>query len=482
MNTSGQNAGSAVKWDTLLKDYRSDEKYMHGYVTSESAVNNILELYRRETSTTFTVRTSSPLSFDPLRGNHKFSTRSLHFDTYSSPKVNSGGMPFTHGGKKILECQFGPRKDAGKKGKVLSPPVPVLNPGQATDHDYQPSPEEIKARKKLYMQDTRKKGCEAKITVWQICLFPDYTVTSKKMIKVEQTNERERLMHDLNTAKEVRVENRYYIDLPLKCAHSKHSLGGLSGMAQTIHPQIVEWIYQLVAEGMTDAVEMQATLRHYVKTKMVDVTAPDEMNRAYYPRVADIKNHIYKAKVRQRLTKMDPKNVCGKSEDWKANESNLSFRPHRKRRSETSTSSLTPLGQQTEEIYLKVLGQPASTFHAPEDGENVEVDDRQYQDTLLLVHPEQWQKDDMKTSGNSICLVDASYTAPSKENMSNPAAAIIEMRKNTEEELEVLRAMICNCNDFPALEALSGVIKAQQEILRRSLHSSEGEHETLTAT
>ncbi|KAG9339170.1 hypothetical protein JZ751_024028 [Albula glossodonta] len=298
-----ESTSNLTKLETLLEGFHNDGDYIHGYVRDESSVSKAIEVYRRITATTFSVRTSTSLDFEPNKAEKgKFSTRSIKFTKSSCPNLNEDGVPFMHGGRKILECQFGPRREHEKKSErdesITVSGLPTL---EEMEHDYAPACGPTMKRKRMNVRGTRKNGCQARISIVQVCRFPDYAVISKKCMSIQQIQLKERLLQDLNDGKEVRVENRFYIDLPLDKAHSKHPPGALSGMAQTVHPQIIKWIDQLVGEGVTNATEIQVKLRHLVNTRMSDTAAPNLHDRGYYPKLRDIKNHIYRAKVRRRM-------------------------------------------------------------------------------------------------------------------------------------------------------------------------------------
>ncbi|KAJ8334867.1 hypothetical protein SKAU_G00405060 [Synaphobranchus kaupii] len=306
-----ESTDNLVKLETLLEGFHSDGNYIHGYVTDETSVHKAVEVYRRITATTFSVRTSTPLNFEPNKAEKgKFSTRSIKFTKSSCPNLNEDGVPFMHGGRKILECQFGPKREHEKKSeKDDGATMPGLQTLEEMEHDYTPACRPAAKRKRMNIRGTRKKGCQAKISIVQVCRFPEYAVVSKKCVSIQQIQLKERLLQDLTDGKEVMIENRFYIDLPLDKAHCKHPPGGLSGMVQTVHPQIIQWIDQLVGEGVTNATEMQGKLRHLVDTRMSDTAAPNLQDRGYYPKLRDIKNHIYRAKVRRRMTNVGREDI-----------------------------------------------------------------------------------------------------------------------------------------------------------------------------
>ena len=51
---------------------------------------------------------------------------------------------------------------------------------------------------------------------------------------------------------------KYHVLLPMEEAHhSSHETKGAVGYAQRIHPELVEKIYELVSEGITDTQEVK---------------------------------------------------------------------------------------------------------------------------------------------------------------------------------------------------------------------------------
>ncbi|KAK2883236.1 calcium-responsive transcription factor-like [Channa argus] len=287
-----------IKWEDFLQDYSKDKNYIHGYVTDETSVESVLELYRRATKATFFTRRSSSFQFDPLKcKNRKFYTRSFVFCRSISPCISSDGVPFMYGGMKTLECQYGPKRDHGKKSDSKTATSTVSSEASSGSNK--------KSKQRLSTVESRKKGCQAKISVWHICRFPEYVVTAKKCVTIWQTKAKERLLQDIEVGKEVIVENRFYISLPLQKAHTSHIPCGQLDEVHSVHPQVIRWIDELVADGVTTIREVQALLKYYVQTRMSDIVAPDEQDRAYYPTLKDIANHIYKSKMKQRIMKLD---------------------------------------------------------------------------------------------------------------------------------------------------------------------------------
>ena len=84
----------------------------------------------------------------------------------------------------------------------------------------------------------------------------------------------------------------------------------MSGYSQHVHPLIIAKITELVASGITNVHEVRKILRYYVQH---DLSAEQHFNpvstdRAFYPMLYDIKNHICMAKKALELSKLDQEN------------------------------------------------------------------------------------------------------------------------------------------------------------------------------
>ncbi|XP_029016293.1 uncharacterized protein LOC114861350 isoform X2 [Betta splendens] len=400
---------SVIKWEDFLQDFRKDEDDIHGYVTEETSVDTVLELYRRATKTTFFTRRSSSFSFDPVKlKNRKFYTRSFVFCRSTSPRISNDGVPFMYGGMKTLECQYGPKREHGKKADVKA--VLSTDSSETMDgtHEYTISLKKKRPKHRLSTGETRKKGCRAKISIWHILRLPEYAVTAKKCVTIWQTRAKERLLQDLEVGKDVTTENRYYISLPLMRTHTNHSPCGQSDEAHSVHPQVIRWIDQLVAEGITTIRDVQTALKHYVQTTMCDVVAPDEQDRAYYPTLKDIANHIYKSKVKQRIVKLE----------------------------------LEPLG--IEEVVHSEGGEYVTT------GNDTNPSPLEY---LHLNEPESQFE----------------VTVPNEELTSCPDEAVCRERKELHKELTSIRRLSNKCTDAAVLAELKAGIAALYDKFKDSL-------------
>jgi len=143
---------------------------------------------------------------------------------------------------------------------------------------------------------------------------------------------------------------------------------------------MVEKVHKLVAEGITDVREIKRALKQYVNRILYpdSTNRPDETNRAYFPTMKDIKNHVYSAKKALELSKFDQHNLKLKINQWEKEKptSKFHFRPF-----EEKENSSSPGGEEQQ------IGSQG----------------------LLYVHQEQWQQQLLNRYGNTIVLMDATY-------------------------------------------------------------------------
>lgn len=156
-------------------------------------------------------------------------------------------------------------------------------------------------------------------------------------------------------------------------------------MLQPIDKSLVEKIHTLVDEGVKRVDEMKRHLRHYVKNDLfAGQNPPPITNRRYHPKDVDIRNHMYKATVKQMLSKVDQENLEGKINKWKQEdpEDLFFFRP----------CTLSPA--------------EAAPGNMSDTECNVEP---QIIQNLLFAHQTTWQRHLISRYGNEIMLLDATY-------------------------------------------------------------------------
>ena len=83
-----------------------------------------------------------------------------------------------------------------------------------------------------------------------------------------------------------------------------------------MNDRVAAKIVEIVAEGITEVIQVRNLLRHYVVHDLCKDEPPDPNDRACFPVDVDIKNHIYMAKRSLQLC-LDQENARLKIEEWK---------------------------------------------------------------------------------------------------------------------------------------------------------------------
>ena len=152
-----------------------------------------------------------------------------------------------------------------------------------------------------------------------------------------------------------------------------------SGLSQPVDERIIRKIDALVNEGVKDTHEMRRHLNVYIKQQILskDEIQPSPSNRRFFPKLSDIRSHMYRASIKNRFSKIDQENVADKIAQWQSTnpEDFFYFRPY---------------GEAT----------PKNT-----EGHSEEV----ASNSLLFVHQSRWQRRLLQRYGNDICLLDATY-------------------------------------------------------------------------
>ena len=194
-------------------------------------------------------------------------------------------------------------------------------------------------------------------------------------------------------------------------AHSGHPVGDSAMYSQRIHPLLVAKITEMVLDGITNTAEVKRSLRFYANTILANQLGMifSKQNRAFFPTSIDIRNHIYTAKKMLELSKLDQDNLRQMIEQYKQDDptSSFFFHPLIKQEAENEErveqTSITPnLDEQWQGCYKGNTGGDDEIINIAGSGS-------QCQQTLLLVHQEQWQKELLGKYGNDICLIDTTY-------------------------------------------------------------------------
>ena len=110
-------------------------------------------------------------------------------------------------------------------------------------------------------------------------------------------------------------------------------------MSQQVDEKIIKKIHYLVGEGIRSIDEMERYIRHYVREELFrDRQPPSIESRRYFPLEEDIRNHMYSATSKLRLSKIDQENLHLKIMGWKKDspEDSFYFRSYGKVKEETA--------------------------------------------------------------------------------------------------------------------------------------------------
>ena len=89
-------------------------------------------------------------------------------------------------------------------------------------------------------------------------------------------------------------------------------------MSQQIDKRIVLKIHQLVGEGVKQVREMQRHIRIFVKMELFrNQELPPTTSRRYFPKMSDLRNHMYKASINLKFSKLDQENLEEKVKEWR---------------------------------------------------------------------------------------------------------------------------------------------------------------------
>ena len=133
---------------------------------------------------------------------------------------------------------------------------------------------------------------------------------------------------------------------------------------------------------------MKRHLKLYVQNELFSSrTPPPTTNRRYYPKDVDIRNCMYRASVKNMLSKVDQENLEKKIQVWRERytEDKFFFRP--------CAVSTSPINSSPDE----------------NDNSHENCTDANVTQNLLFVHQTSWQSRLITRYGNEITLLDATY-------------------------------------------------------------------------
>ncbi|CAB4017794.1 Calcium-responsive transcription factor [Paramuricea clavata] len=175
-------------------------------------------------------------------------------------------------------------------------------------------------KRRFLPQNTIKFNCPARIRLQDVINF----------LALKIRDDTARLRRDMSETLKKGIadkdkplfERRIYIHLPKENEHEdqpERPMIAAGGILQPIDKRIVRKIEALVGEGVKTVGEMKRHLQQFVKHELFqdNKPCPSKRNRRYYPNNVDIRNHMYRATVKNMLSKIDQENLEKKIETWK---------------------------------------------------------------------------------------------------------------------------------------------------------------------
>ena len=166
----------------------------------------------------------------------------------------------------------------------------------------------------------------------------------------------------------------------------------------------------MVLQGITDSNEVKRALKFYVEnhlSKQHGIT-PDETDHSFYPTLGDIQNHIYKSKKQLELSTLDQENLRLRILQWKKDKTDslFCFRPYKTKQIEAEKEA-PAAGTQPAKTPSNT-GRFNGNFSL-EESTSEQIDTDEFEETLLYIHQEKWQRELMQRYANNMTLLDATY-------------------------------------------------------------------------
>lgn len=168
-------------------------------------------------------------------------------------------------------------------------------------HDYA-------SKSRIRLQNSRKLDCSAVMQIRCIEVYNDYFVDKARCLSDNGFVMAKRaILKEINDKSKrdpgfsFRTSTRFYVKIPLSSTHVNHPVGESSTIGQYVDKRVVDKIYKLVKENITNLSEVQRSLDKYVAEELFsyqpEERRPKKTNRRYYPGRRDLRNHIAMATI-----------------------------------------------------------------------------------------------------------------------------------------------------------------------------------------
>ncbi|XP_033099141.1 uncharacterized protein LOC117102824 [Anneissia japonica] len=354
-------------WISLLQNpeiFGDNNSYIRGFVNGPDELESILEAHKRATTSSYSVRTSN--SKRDKSGIWKKNIQPVFVRSWE-PKMKFDYTPFIVVKITYMECEFG--RGYWRKDKK-----------QNDDHNYHNLPDDSTIESNP-VPGSRKRGCLARLTVWEVFIFTEYKISNWGDLLAHQLREvksqkLEELRKRLHNKEDVPYKKRFFLELPFKSAHKNHDFEVSDGLQLRVHPKIINRIHQHVRRGTTNREEVKSLIDTFVKQELSGCgVEPNPLDRSYHPTDRDLANHIYRAINIEKFKRID----------------------HSKIHEKVSSLQGSSTGQ-------RILYQP-TTEKALQKGKEKSEDDTLF----MLLYQEAWQINLMKSRLKVLYVIDSTY-------------------------------------------------------------------------
>ena len=100
----------------------------------------------------------------------------------------------------------------------------------------------------------------------------------------------------------------------------------MPGFSQNGDKRVINKLHELVGEGVQNVRDMARQIRIYVKNNLFrSYSIPPSANRRFNLTLKDVRNHMYKAAVKHKFSKLDQTNLDLKVQESKQQQPNDNF-------------------------------------------------------------------------------------------------------------------------------------------------------------
>ncbi|XP_052802498.1 uncharacterized protein LOC128232801 [Mya arenaria] len=195
-----------------------------------------------------------------------------------------GRMPFINQGRKRIMCHLGKNhnRKRARRNEILR--MKQLEASQGKD---------VKSR--VIIKPTKKLDCPALIDIREVALFPKFEASDDSQATKE--NQKKRLRMAIQHGSAV-WKKAFLFTLPGKDEHQNHPVGLEGGALEHADKRLIQKIYEICSQGITDTHTVKKMLHEYALTICPDVTSI--YNKRFFPDGKIVRNHIKRyAKIKE---------------------------------------------------------------------------------------------------------------------------------------------------------------------------------------